>query len=418
MPPRDKSSTAPFDATHDAMRPGLAATLKPVPPPSLTIKEVRSAIPAHCFERSTLHSFRHLFQDLLLIAGLACAIRFLDAHPLSHAHVPRWAVSALAWPLYWWFQGAVMTGVWVLAHEAGHQAFSPSKAINDAVGLVFHSALLVPYHSWRITHGIHHKNTNRMERDQVFVPPTRDEYVAATGVSIDEAGGGYAFPSALMHAFEESPIGDWVQIIRMFVVGWPAYLAMNIAGQDYGPGTNHFDPRSKMFSPRDFWDVIVSDIGILAALGVIAASVARFGAANFVYYYFIPYLFTNMWLVLYTYLQHSCPSVPHYRGEEWNFLRGALCSVDRNYGIYNVLHHQIGSKHVAHHLFSQMPFYHTIEATEAIKKVLGPYYNYDDTPIVKALMRSWAECKYVDPEDGEVMYFRSLKGTYSSDKSQ
>jgi omega-6 fatty acid desaturase / acyl-lipid omega-6 desaturase (Delta-12 desaturase) len=416
MPPRDRASTA-VSAADDLPAPGLAADVKPVPPRGLTMKEIRSAIPAHCFERSTAHSLRYLAQDLLLVAGLACAIRFLDTSPAVGAVVPRWVIACAAWPMYWWWQGAVMTGIWVLSHEAGHQAFSPSKAVNDAVGLVFHSALLVPYHSWRITHSTHHKNTNRMEMDQVFVPPTKEEYLTATGATVD-GGGKYAFPSPLADAFEESPIGDWLQILRMFTVGWPAYLAMNVAGQDYGPGSNHFNPRAKMFSPRDYWDVVVSDVGILAALACIGAAAAKYGAGNVAYYYFVPYLFTNMWLVLYTYLQHSCPSVPHYRGAEWTFLRGALCSVDRDYGIYNVIHHQIGSKHVAHHLFSQMPFYHTVEATEALKKVLGPYYNYDDTPIITALMRSWSECKYVDPSDGEVMYFRSLKGSHTRGKSQ
>ena len=40
------------------------------------------------------------------------------------------------------------TGVWVIAHECGHQAFSKWQSVNDAVGLVLHSALLVPYYSW------------------------------------------------------------------------------------------------------------------------------------------------------------------------------------------------------------------------------------------------------------------------------
>lgn len=117
-----------------------------------------------------------------------------------------------------------MTGVWVLSHEAGHQAFSPSKTINDTVGLIFHSLLLVPYHSWRITHGTHHKNTNRMELDQVFVPPTKEEYLESTGASIS-SDGTYRFPSALAHAFEESPIGDLLQIFRMFTVGTYSFFA-------------------------------------------------------------------------------------------------------------------------------------------------------------------------------------------------
>ena len=45
-----------------------------------------------------------------------------------------------------------MTGIWVLAHEAGHSAFSPQVWVNDAVGWFFHSLLLVPYFSWKYTH--------------------------------------------------------------------------------------------------------------------------------------------------------------------------------------------------------------------------------------------------------------------------
>lgn len=42
----------------------------------------------------------------------------------------------------------VRPGVWVIAHECGHQAFSNSQLINDTVGFVLHSCLCVPYFSW------------------------------------------------------------------------------------------------------------------------------------------------------------------------------------------------------------------------------------------------------------------------------
>jgi omega-6 fatty acid desaturase (delta-12 desaturase) len=60
----------------------------------------------------------------------------------------------------------------------------------------------------------------------------------------------------------------------------------------------------------------------------------------------------NMWLVMYTDLQHTDVRIPHYRGEAFEWMKGALCTMDRNYGIYNILHHHIGDTHVAHHLFS------------------------------------------------------------------
>jgi hypothetical protein len=55
----------------------------------------------------------------------------------------------------------------VVAHECGHQAFSKWQAVNDAVGLVTHSLLLVPYYSWKHSHRRHHSNTGSVSRDEV-----------------------------------------------------------------------------------------------------------------------------------------------------------------------------------------------------------------------------------------------------------
>jgi omega-6 fatty acid desaturase (delta-12 desaturase) len=63
-----------------------------------------------------------------------------------------------------------MTGLWVIAHECGHGGFSDSTLVNDIVGWVVHSGLLVPYFSWKISHGRHHAATNNLLRDEVFVP--------------------------------------------------------------------------------------------------------------------------------------------------------------------------------------------------------------------------------------------------------
>lgn len=46
----------------------------------------------------------------------------------------------VAWGIYDFAAGLVATGVWVLAHECGHQAFSPSKFVNNVTGWFLHSA--------------------------------------------------------------------------------------------------------------------------------------------------------------------------------------------------------------------------------------------------------------------------------------
>jgi hypothetical protein len=36
--------------------------------------------------------------------------------------------------------------------RSGHQSFSNNKTLNDFVGNIVHSSILVPYHGWRISH--------------------------------------------------------------------------------------------------------------------------------------------------------------------------------------------------------------------------------------------------------------------------
>jgi len=51
--------------------------------------------------------------------------------------------------------------------------------------------------------------------------------------------------------------------------------------------------------------------------------------------------------------------------QEWSYLRGGLTTIDRDYGLLNNIHHDIGT-HVIHHLFPQIPHYHLIEAVSIV----------------------------------------------------
>lgn len=110
--------------------------------PPFTVGDLKRAIPPHCFKRSLSTSFAYLFTDLAIIAALAFSTRYFE-----HPAVPKLVSYLVLWPLYWAVTGSVATGVWVISHECGHQAFSDYGWVNDTVGLVFHSALLVPYFS-------------------------------------------------------------------------------------------------------------------------------------------------------------------------------------------------------------------------------------------------------------------------------
>merc|ERR1712137_427675 len=200
-----------------------------------------------------------------------------------------------------------MTGVWVIAHECGHQSFSTSKDLNNAVGWVIHSALLVPYHSWRISHGRHHAATGHLTRDEVFVPKTRSqlglgpvkEEGELLGINLSKFR-----QDEFREALEDSPIAICFDLFIRQIFGWPAYLIMNASGQPhYPPGTNHFNPRSIIFKARDNFHIIWSDIGVASVMAGLGYWAYKRSVLEVVGLYVLPYLWVNHWLVFITYLQ-------------------------------------------------------------------------------------------------------------------
>jgi len=358
----------------------------PLKPPSFGLKEVRDAIPSHCFKRNLFTSLTHLTSDLLIVATLAYLASWI-----SDPILPPWSHYIL-WPIYWYAQGSVMTGVWVLAHECGHQSFSESEFWNNVFGTVLHSALLVPYHSWRITHGKHHNNTGSCEHDEVFTPSTRSAWAE--------------------EMLREAPIAQAWGIFVMLSVGWmPGYLVFNATGPKkyQGKNANHFSPSAVFFTPEEYWLIVQSDIAFFIAVGVLGYAIYTFGFLKVLQFYLVPYFITNYHLVLITYLQHTDVFMPHFRGKEWTWFRGALCTVDRSFGpVLDHTFHHITDTHVCHHLFSKMPFYHAQEATEAIKKFLGPYYLKDDTPIARATFRAFSSCQFVE-DTGDIVFYKNVK---------
>lgn len=385
--------------------------------PDFTIKDIRDAIPKHCFERSGARGLAYVARDIFLLSTT-----FVLFNNYIIPSLPNAAARFAAWGVYSFMQGLFATGLWVLAHECGHQAFSPSKTLNDTVGFILHSALLVPYFSWKISHGKHHKATGHLERDMVFVPRTRMQYVKCVGKEVAEL-------------MEETPIMTCINLICQQFGGWPTYLMSNVTGHNYHErqsegrgkgkkngflgGVNHFNPSSPLYESKDAKLILLSDIGLAIMGFVLFLASQKWGASNVAVWYGLPYLWVNHWLVAITYLQHTDPSLPHYHPSQWTFARGASATIDREFGfIGRHLLHGIIETHVAHHFISTIPFYHGDEATEAIKKVMGSHYRSDtkggSLGFVSALWRSAKWCQWVEETEGAegsgVFFYRNRNG--------
>ena len=282
-----------------------------------TFATVKSVVPRECFQPDTLTSFGYL--SVSAAATALCTAFGVQMDNLIGTSL--WTLPL--WTSYAAVTGTVAMGLWVLAHECGHGAFSKNKKINDAVGFVLHSALLVPYYSWQHSHAVHHRYTNDMDRGETHVPEVESE-------SADEFGSD-KLRKALVDRFgKETGLNVWggLQGFVHLLVGWPAYLLVGATGGQARGMTNHFYPEPLLDSkdPNNGVDelfpgkwkakVYQSDIGIGFAVGALVLWGLTSGFDEVMALYGGPLLVVNAWLVLYTwYVRMPSCSVRFFHDE-------------------------------------------------------------------------------------------------------
>ncbi|MEW6269320.1 MAG: fatty acid desaturase [Thermodesulfobacteriota bacterium] len=331
------------------------------------LRELRAAVPARWLVPSTARSLSYLALDLAVLAGL---------YALAW-HAPLWLAPAL-----WLAQGTMLWALFVLGHDCGHGSFSRHRRVNTLVGHLTHTPLLVPYFAWRASHRIHHRHVGDVERDETWHPLT---------------------------AAQADALPWYVRLLRFHLplVAFPFYLARR---SPYRRGS-HFRPSSPLFTARERRRVAAS----VALCGVFALALLAFallaGPGALLRWYVGPYVVFVVWIDLVTYLHHTDPRVPWYRGDAWSFVDGALSTVDRRYGLLERVHHDAGC-HVVHHLFPGLPHYRLRAAAARVRPLLGERYRADRRSIIRALVESLRACRVV-PAAGDVVYYE--RGTRSTE---
>ena len=341
-----------------------------------SMAEVLSKIPKHCFVKDTVRSMMYAVISTALTVG--CGVLAYLYLPLQMAYLPAWIAYAFV-------AGTCATGCWVVAHECGHGAFSDNKLVQDTVGYILHSSLLVPYFSWQRSHAVHHSRTNHVLEGETHVP-----------ARVNTEDSDIVFK--LRDLLGEGPFTA-LNLAGVFLLGWPIYLLTGASGGPVRGATNHFNPNAgatgkhALFPGKWSSKVWQSDIGCVAVVGALIAWAVASSPMTVIALYVGPYLCCNFWLVLYTWLQHTDVDVPHFEGDDWNLVKGAFMTIDRPYGpVLDFLHHKIGSTHVAHHINHTIPHYHAREATDAIVAAYPDLYLYDSTPIATATWRVGSKC--------------------------
>lgn len=361
--------------------------------PPFSLKDIQEAIPKHLWEKNAAKSMYYLIKDVVIVAALAAGAVALN--------------NPFVWPLYWLAQGTMFWALFVVGHDCGHGSFSNNKVFNDFVGHITHSSIMVPYHGWRISHRTHHANHGHVDNDESWYPTSKANY--------DEMVNGKDVMSKLGSMIRFSFLGN--------LLAYPLYLWNRSPGRTSG---SHYDwtfttekhGPDALFKSSESGMIQTSTACLVAMLGLLGAIGMKFGAAFVFNTWVMPYVFFVMWLDAVTYLHHTDRELPWYRDPEWTYLRGGLTTTDRDYGVLNKVHHDIGT-HVVHHLFPQIPHYNLCEATEAVKPLMGPYYREPKKSgflpfhLIGEMIEYVRDCQYVKDE-GSIVYYQNKDGKVTS----
>ncbi len=333
---------------------------------NFTLFDLRKAIPEHCFRPSFWRSLSYFALDIGIIVSLAAMALYLN--------------SWFFWPIYWFFQGTMFASIFVIGHEGGHGNIAKTPWVNHFFGYLCHSFLLIPYHSWRITHRNHHLNAGHIDHEEAWHPLTKTEF---------------------------QNLSTFVKIARfhLFLFDMIPYLIFrSTRAEKQG---SHYHPDSPIFEQEDRPLIVRSVICCALALGILISSGFLFGWGLVAKLYLVPYILFMVYFSMITFLHHSHPEIPWYRNQAWNYLMGALSTIDYDYRFIGHLQHNIGI-HVVHHLFMNVPHYHLKEATNAIIPILGKQYRKSKISPFKALWNCYKKCRYV-PDEGDIVYYRDEK---------
>ena len=342
-----------------------------------TLAGVIRIIPEACYERPAWKGLAYLARDLAVYAAVLVALAATDAWWLI---VPLWALSAL-----------VVSGLFIIGHDAAHGALFESKRLCYGVGQLAMLPSLHVYEAWVLGHNrLHHGHTVREQMDFVWHPLSPEQYAALSPLG------------KLRHRVEWSLLGSGLYYLRD--VWWNKMMRL--------------DPPAKMAPAihRDWW--IVVGFAAVATLGLLALGWASYGSIGGAIWMWlklliVPWLLFN-WVIGWTvYVHHIDQRIPWHRRREWNKFKGqmegtTILRVPR--GLDFFLHNIF--LHVPHHVDMRIPFYGLPAASQSILE------HYPDVVVERPLhFRDYLEavrsCKLFDFESGVWLTYEQARGQRS-----
>jgi acyl-lipid omega-6 desaturase (Delta-12 desaturase) len=348
--------------------PGDASSGKPttdrVDKPGSLLPVIR-VIPEQAYSNPTWKGLAYFGRDLVLY-GLAVWGLIVVDNPLG--------VVAL-----WVAAGLVISGLFIVGHDAAHGALFKSARLNSWIG---HVSMLPSWHvyeGWLLGHNrIHHSYTVREGFDFVWHPYTPQQWADMNWFE------------RLRHRFEWSWAGAGAYYLRevwwhkMIVGKPPARWAKPI--------------RRDRFLVLGFVVVAATLLALLgaSAYGTIVGAVWMVAKVLVV-----PFLAFSFIIGSFVHVHHVAPDIRWWRRREWTKFKGQMegTTVLRAPKGLNFFIHWI-MVHIPHHVDMRIPMYNLELAADAIKAAY-PDVVHDEPLRFRDFIHNSRQCKLYDFDAGE-----------------
>ena len=335
-----------------------------------SLKPVLDVIPAEAYDNPTWKGLAYFSRDLVMYGLIIAGLIVID-NPF--AVIALWVLSAM-----------VISGLFIVAHDAAHGALFSSKRLNRVIGTIAMLPSWHVYEGWTLGHNrIHHGYTVREGFDFVWHPYTPEQFAAMSTLG------------RLRHRFEWSWFGAGAYYLRevwwhkMIVGAPPARWAKTIR--------------------RD--RIIVWSFVAVASLALGALGWASYGGVVGILWMIlkvlvIPFLGFNFVIASFVHLHHIQPNIRWWKRREWTKWNGQMegtTVLRARFGL-NFFFHWI-MVHVPHHVDMRIPMYNLELATDAMKEAF-PGTIHDEPLRFMDFVRNTRVCRLYDFDEGRWYTYR------------
>jgi acyl-lipid omega-6 desaturase (Delta-12 desaturase) len=321
-------------------------------------------IPSTAYDNPTWKGLAYFARDLVIYAAVVWALVSTD-NPFFL--VGLWVLASLS-----------VAGLFIIGHDAAHEALFKSRRLNSIVG---HVAMLPSWHvyeAWVLGHNrIHHGHTVREGMDFVWHPVTAEQYSAMSTFgrlrhrvewSWWGSGAYYLREIWLNKMITFSPPAKWAKAIRRDLVFMVAGVGLGMA----------------LFGWLG-WLAYGSALGVVWMIVKVVV---------------IPFLGFNFVIGSVVHVHHVQPDIRWYPRREWTKFRGQMegTTILRAPRVLDLFFHSI-FVHIPHHVDMRIPFYGLEPAAAAIKAEF-PDSIHDEKLRFRDFMANSRQCKLYDFEQG------------------